>query len=162
MKTSRFAELFGWNRVKEYINMGSHSWYLTLLKNITMWTTVDILPSWRTYQLGIHSWCRRSPWYSSHPAAGPCGPWCPETRHIPETKQQTNNPVLAVRWVKMKQEWPQILMYGKTRKFHLRLIFAISADEENPRKLKTSKMFTLVMIYYQLLKEYCITYTFLW
>ena len=36
--------------------------------------------------------------------------------------------------------------YCKTRKFHLRLIFATFADEAKPWKLKDSKCFTLVMI----------------
>ena len=35
--------------------------------------------------------------------------------------------------------------YCKTRKFQ-QLIFAISADDKNQWKLKTSKIFTLVMI----------------
>ena len=37
-------------------------------------------------------------------------------------------------------------IYCKSRKFHLRLIFAISAVEANPWKLKASKMFTLLII----------------
>ena len=35
--------------------------------------------------------------------------------------------------------------YWKTRKFHLRLIFAISAGEANPWKLKASKNVTLII-----------------